>query len=73
VPSHKTRIGDVITIREGSKKSPLFSELDKKLKNYNPPAWLSFDVSKLEGKVTGKPKNTEGFFNFNSVFEYYSR
>src|SRR6185436_9532268 len=41
VPSYQVRPGDVISVREGSRKSPLFQDLGKKLKNYSAPAWLS--------------------------------
>ncbi len=73
VPSHSIRIGDVISVREGSRKSPMFAELEKKLKNYSMPAWLSFDPVKMEGAVKGKPGNPDGFLNFNAVLEFYSR
>lgn len=73
VPSMHTRVNDVIGIREGSKNSTLFAELDKKLKNYSVPNWMKFDLGKSLGTITGKPKNTEGFFNINTVLEFYSR
>lgn len=73
VASYQVKSGDVVAVREGSKKSVLFAELDKKLKNYSVPAWLTFDASKAEAKVAGKPKNTEGFLNINAVLEFYSR
>ncbi|MBP6855048.1 MAG: 30S ribosomal protein S4 [Candidatus Pacebacteria bacterium] len=73
VPSFKVKIGDVITIREGSKKSVLFAELEKKQKTYSMPNWLSFDTARMEGKVIGVPKNADAFLNFNAVLEFYSR
>ena len=73
VPAAQVKVGDVIGIREGSRKSPLFQDLPKKLKNYSTPTWLTFDAEKGEGKVTGKPKNSEGFININTVLEFYSR
>ena len=73
VPSYHISEGDVITVREGSRKSVLFQGLDKKLKNYSVPAWLNFNIEKMEAKVTGTPENTEGFLNFSSVLEFYSR
>lgn len=73
VPSYSISEGDVIGVREGSRKSPLFTDVVAKLKNYSTPTWLSFDAEKLEAKVNGKPKNTETFFDFNAVLEYYSR
>ncbi len=73
VPSYRVRPGDVITVREGSRKSALFTELEKKLKNYSIPNWLTFDPIKMEGTVKGKPTGTDGFLNFSAVLEFYSR
>jgi small subunit ribosomal protein S4 len=73
IASAKVKLNDVVSVREGSKKSVLFSELETKLKDYNCPNWLSFNISTLTGIVQGKPKNTEGFFDLNTVLEFYSR
>ncbi|MEI8130192.1 MAG: 30S ribosomal protein S4 [bacterium] len=74
VPSYAVKIGDVVTVREGSKKSVLFTELAKKLQNYATPKWLRFDIEKLEAKIDGAPVlETGGAFNLNTVLEYYSR
>jgi len=73
VASAHVKIGDVIAVREGSKKSPLFADMVKKYQDYNCPNWLSFNVEALSGKVQGKPKNTEGFLDLNTVLEFYSR
>ncbi len=73
VASAQVKVGDTVAVREGSKKSPLFADMAKKLKEYTLPNWLKFDVDKLEGKVEGKPKNVEGFLDLNTVLEFYSR
>lgn len=73
VPSFAVKVGDKIQIREGSKNKVLFQDIDKKLKNYISPDWLKFDVSKGIGEITGHPKNTDSFLNFNAVIEFYSR
>ena len=74
VPSYAVSIGDVVTVREGSKKSVLFTELATKLKNYSVPKWLRFDIEKIEAHVEGVPAlETGGAFNLNTVLEYYSR
>jgi small subunit ribosomal protein S4 len=74
VPSYAVSIGDVVTVREGSKKSVLFTELAKKLQNYSTPKWLRFDVEKLQANVEGVPALEQGgAFNLNTVLEYYSR
>jgi len=73
IPSYAVKVGDVIKIREGSKTSKLFENLEGRLKDYTAPAWMVFDIAKLEGKVLSKPKNTESFLDLNAVLEFYSR
>lgn len=73
IPSHRVRIGDVISIREGSKGSKLFTDLATRLKDYNTPNWISFDISKLEAKVNSLPKEIESGFDFAKVLEFYNR
>jgi small subunit ribosomal protein S4 len=73
VASQRVKIGDIVAVREGSKKSVLFADMVNKMKEYNCPNWLIFDAEKLEGKVQGKPKNNEGYIDLNTVLEFYSR
>jgi small subunit ribosomal protein S4 len=75
VPSHKVRIGDVITVREGSRASVMYAELAEKHEALSVPAWLSFDAKKLEGAVKGAPQYNpaETMFDPEQVMEYYSR
>lgn len=73
VASYQTKIEDKIKIREGSKSKKIFDNLGERLKEYNPPSWLSFDLEKLEGAILAKPKNAETFFDLNAVLEFYSR
>ncbi len=73
VPSYALKVGDVITVREGSKSKKTFTTLAEKLKEYPFPGWVNFDVNKMEGKVTAKPKQVDTFLDLNAVFEFYSR
>lgn len=73
IPSCQVKVGDVIAVREGSKKSVLFSDMVNKTKDYNCPNWLTFNAESLSGKVQGKPKNVEGYVDLNTVLEFYSR
>ena len=73
VASANVKIGDIIAVREGSKKSVLFADIVKKSKDYTCPNWLSFNPEALSGKAQGKPKNIEGFLDLNTVLEFYSR
>ncbi len=75
VPSHRITDGDVITVREGSKSSVLFTELAEKHDAVSVPAWLKFDAKALSGTVVGAPMITlsEYLFDPEQVLEYYSR
>lgn len=73
IPSYEVKLGDVIKVREGSKTKKIFENLAGRLKDYKAPAWTSFDVVSMEGKMLSKPKNTETFLDLNAVLEFYSR
>lgn len=73
IPSYTVRVGDKVAVREGSRKSPIFGEFDKKVKNYQWPNWLKLVPEQLQAEVTGVPKNEEQFLQLDSVLEFYSR
>lgn len=73
IPSYELKSGDVIKVRAGSRAKKIFDNIAEKIKDYNPPAWVSFDVNTMEGKILDKPKNTESFIDLNAVLEFYSR
>lgn len=73
IPSHQVKVGDIITIREGSRDSAMFTDLAEKTTAV--PAWLKFDAKNLEGKVEAVPtyEPSETLFDPEQVFEFYSR
>lgn len=75
IPSYAVSVGDVIGIREGSKKKPLFSTLDERLKTVKIPAWIKLNFDKKEVVVDGIPnaQQSELLFNVGAVLEFYSR
>lgn len=73
IPSYELKVGDVVKMREGSKGKGIFAGLAERLKDYTSPAWIRFDLDKMEGKVLEKPKNVETFLDLNAVLEFYSR
>lgn len=75
IPSHKVRIGDVISIREGSRQSGLFVNLADTHEAVGVPTWLSFDAKKMEGAVKSAPiyNPAETLFDPEQVMEFYSR
>ncbi len=75
IPSYQVKVGDVIGIREGSKKKGLFTNLDERLKTIKLPAWLKMDFDKKEITVDGIPHilHSELLFSPGAVLEFYSR
>ena len=75
IPSYHIGEGDIISIREGSRDSVLFSELDEQLKERTLPIWLTFDEKKLEGSIKNSPtkETVETQLDLNVILEFYSR
>ncbi|OGI76339.1 30S ribosomal protein S4 [Candidatus Nomurabacteria bacterium RIFCSPHIGHO2_02_FULL_33_12] len=73
VPSYSIKQGDVITVREGSKKSIMFADMIAKQKDNSIPPWLTLSIDTLTGNVKGKPGLVDSGFDFNRVIEFYSR
>jgi small subunit ribosomal protein S4 len=71
--AYQVAIGDVVSVRAGSKKSPLFAHAHDKLKNNKTVSWITMDLDKLEATVTGRAKDIEPSFDLSSVIEFYSR
>lgn len=75
IPSYEMKIGDVISIRPGSKKKEPLKDLDALMKNYKLPSWLNFDKDKGEGKFVKKPiaADVQLPVEIATLFEHYSR
>jgi len=76
-PSYRLKKGDVIAVREGSRRSPLFAALteEKEGSARLVPQWLKVDLSTLSAEVTGEPQydQTQLGLDYPTVFEFYSR
>lgn len=74
-PSYSVKVGDKVSIRKVSQKSPLFADLKGKLKDFKFPKWLKFDLDNLEAEVVYLPELADGdqTLNLNVVVEFYSR
>ena len=75
VPSFSVKSGDKISIREGSKRSKMFGELENKIMETKPPDWIFWDakakeLSIKEGSFTEK---SDLLFDLGQVIEYYQR
>ncbi|KND47815.1 MAG: ribosomal protein S4 [Parcubacteria bacterium C7867-002] len=75
IPSYEVRIGDIISIREGSKKKTLFAKLEEQVAANASPAWIKVNVEKKEIIIDGEPSTdmTSLLFNVRSVLEFYTR
>jgi small subunit ribosomal protein S4 len=75
IPSYHLRTGDIIKIKERSKKLKPFNILKEKLKKVEISAWLNLDNKELTGKVLHMPTADEIKTNINAqiIVEYYSR
>ena len=75
IPSYQVSVGDVVAIREGSKKKALFITLDERMKTIKLPAWLTLNFDKKEVKVEGVPtaNQSELLFSVGAVLEFFSR
>jgi small subunit ribosomal protein S4 len=75
IPSYQVRVGDTLTIREGSKKKVIFSKLEEDLKNTKHPNWISVDEKTKTIKIIGKPvsETTDLLFDVGAVLEFYTR
>ncbi len=75
IASYIVKPGDVITVREQSKKSVYFKECAKGLGRKRIPAWLTLDARALEGRVVALPARSDVDVTLNEqlVVEYYSR
>ncbi len=78
-PSYAVRVGERVGVRENSRARGPFRDLGAKEGGENKavrPAWLAFDVLKLEGSIIAPPSpDAAGTlpFDLQSVVEFYSR
>ncbi len=59
IPSILVKVGDVIQVRERSKESPKFKELQAQAAYKTPPEWLEVDVDNLSGRVLALPRRDQ--------------
>jgi small subunit ribosomal protein S4 len=75
VPSMLVAEGDIISVRDGSRKRTYFKGLPEISEEKNVPAWLSRDLNVLSGTLIRLPERSEidGNLNEQLIVEYYSR
>jgi small subunit ribosomal protein S4 len=75
IPSYLVRAGDVIGVRERSRRNAHFRNLADKLDPANVPPWLQLDPEALEGRVLSLPQRDQidEPINEQLIVEFYSR
>jgi len=75
IPSYLTRSGDVIAVREGSRKKPLFKQIAEARRDQGTVDWLEVDFEKMEGRVIRVPQRDEIEVPLSEhlIVELYSR
>lgn len=75
IPSMLLKPGDVVEVKERSKESPKFKEIQAQAAYKTPPEWLELDVDNLRGRVLAYPKREDigGTISEHLIVELYSR
>jgi small subunit ribosomal protein S4 len=75
IPSAVVKEGDIVAVREGSKKTKTFADVSERNKSYTVQDWLSFDTDKMTGKVLKMPTLTgqDVLFDLGQVIEFSKR
>ncbi len=77
IPSFHIKIGDIISVREGSVKSPYFSAfVPQWINKHESPLWMRVDKDKLTAKIIGLPTLENSGIQTNdlqAIIEFYSR
>ncbi len=74
-PSYQVKVGDVISVKKGKKKSKIFENFSSEMKNFTPPSWITLDKEKLQAKIGGEAiiEEIAPPVEISSIFEFYSR
>lgn len=75
IPSYRIKKGDAVSIKERILSSPLFAELETRLKKYGPPRWIELDAAKKTGTVLRLPGLDDAgvTVDVTKIKEFYSR
>jgi len=75
IPSYQVKPGDIISVKDASKRSKRFNGLSEKLKKAIIPGWVNVDAKELSGKVLHRPgmEDIKTNINIQMIVEYYSK
>lgn len=75
-PSFEVKKGDEIEVKKGSRNKVFFKNTILKIKEYQPPSWISLDKENLKIKIIGEPSLLEAappVESISKIFEFYSK
>jgi small subunit ribosomal protein S4 len=76
IPSFAVRAGDVISVREESRRRDYFKDYGEILATHTSPEWIAMDNGQLSGKIQNLPARDQievPLFNDALIVEHYSR
>jgi len=75
IPSFILKMGDIIQVRDKSKKLEIFQESMRRVQGDNPMPWLTLDKAKLRGEFNNTPERDQISEPLNEqlVVELYSK
>src|SRR5574339_424065 len=75
VPSMLLKEGDIVAVRNESRRLEYFKTLPDLVEGRTSPSWVNRDIRQLSGSVQRLPERAEidGFLNEQLIVEYYSR
>ncbi|MDD4409231.1 MAG: 30S ribosomal protein S4 [Candidatus Pacebacteria bacterium] len=75
IPSAQLKIGDTVSVREGSKTKDVLKDIPETMKKAKVPGWIAFDAQKNEAKIVKLPvfEDVQLPSDVTTVFEHYSR
>lgn len=75
IPSYRTKVGEVVAVRQGKKASKYMEAQKQKMKSAKTQDWVELNASELSGKVLSVPslEQIDNKINTQLIVEYYSR
>jgi small subunit ribosomal protein S4 len=75
IPSFLVSPGDVIAVRDSSKKNTYFKEVARNLDRGRVPEWLELDSEALSGRIVSTPtrEHIDATLDEQLIVEFYSR
>lgn len=73
IASAQVKVGDVISVREGSRNAKPFETLEERLTALAPSHVFTVNPKAFSIEVKGVVREVEGMFDTQKVLEYYSR